>query len=95
MTVVPILVAFAVRFAGDAPPLASALSTALFNLGTAVGSWIAGFALESSWQETGPPLVGTVSAALALVPLGVLALRRRVRRPRTAVEWSDLRRCPR
>jgi predicted MFS family arabinose efflux permease len=73
MTVVPVLVSLAVRFAGRAPTLASALSTALFNLGTAVGSWIAGIALESSLQEFGPPLVGTAFAALTLIPLGILA----------------------
>ncbi|PRC60778.1 MFS transporter, partial [Mycobacterium sp. ITM-2017-0098] len=38
----PILIALAVRFAHHAPTLASALATSAFNLGTAVGSWIAG-----------------------------------------------------
>ena len=38
MTVNPILIALAVRFAKQAPTLASALSTSAFNLGTAVGS---------------------------------------------------------
>lgn len=73
MTVNPILIALAVRFAGRAPTLASAFSTSAFNLGTAVGSWIAGHALESSLREVGPPLVGTVIAALTLIPLAVLA----------------------
>jgi predicted MFS family arabinose efflux permease len=45
------------------------------NLGTAVGSWIAGISLASSLQELGPPLVGTIIAALTLVPLGILVTR--------------------
>jgi DHA1 family inner membrane transport protein len=73
MTVNPVLISLAVRFAGHAPTLASALSTSSFNLGTAVGSWIAGIALESSLRELGPPLVGTVITSLTLIPLGVLA----------------------
>jgi DHA1 family inner membrane transport protein len=75
MTVVPVLVSLAVRSAGHAPTLASALSTSLFNLGTAVGSWIAGITLETSLRELGPPLVGTIIAALTLIPLGILATR--------------------
>jgi DHA1 family inner membrane transport protein len=73
MTVNPILLALAVRFAKQAPTLASALSTSAFNLGTAVGSWTAGRALESPLRELGPPIVGTVVAALTLVPLALLA----------------------
>jgi DHA1 family inner membrane transport protein len=76
MTVNPILIALAVRFADRAPTLASALSTSAFNLGTAVGSWIAGRALESPLHELGPPVIGTIVAALTLVPLSVLALTR-------------------
>lgn len=74
MTVNPILIALAVRFAHRAPTLASALSTSAFNLGTAVGSWMAGRALESPLGELGPPATGTVIAALTLIPLIVLAL---------------------
>ncbi|MFC7672646.1 MFS transporter [Mycolicibacterium sp. GCM10028919] len=73
MTVNPILIALAVRFAKQAPTLASALSTSAFNLGTAVGSWMAGRALESPLSELGPPVIGTVIAALTLVPLAALA----------------------
>jgi DHA1 family inner membrane transport protein len=73
MTINPILIALAVRFAKQAPTLASALSTSAFNLGTAVGSWIAGRALDSSVHELGPPMVGTVVAALTLIPLAALA----------------------
>lgn len=75
MTVVPVLVSLAVRFADHAPTLASALSTSSFNLGTAVGSWIAGITLASSLRELGPPLVGTVISTFTLIPLGILATR--------------------
>ena len=79
MTVNPILISLAVRFAHRAPTLASALSTSAFNLGTAVGSWIAGHSLESPLRELGPPLVGTVIATLTLAPLAALALAHRRR----------------
>jgi predicted MFS family arabinose efflux permease len=73
----PILIGKAVGYAGQAPTLASALSTSAFNLGTAVGSWIAGYALESSLGATGPVVVGTVIAALYFVPLTLLMLKDR------------------
>ncbi len=73
----PILIGMAVRFADRAPTLASALATSAFNFGTAVGSWIAGFALESALGASGPVLVGAVIAALYFLPLGVLFARER------------------
>jgi predicted MFS family arabinose efflux permease len=72
-----VVTALAVRFAGRAPTLAAALSTSSFNFGIAVGSWVAGLALTSSLGEIGPALVGTVIAALTLVPLTMLAVTRR------------------
>ncbi|WP_243769765.1 hypothetical protein [Amycolatopsis acidicola] len=54
MTANPVLISLAVRFGRDAPTLASGLSTAAFNFGTAIGSWLAGFALASSLGESGP-----------------------------------------
>lgn len=68
----PILIGKAVSYAGQAPTLASALSTSAFNLGTAVGSWMAGFALESALGASGPVLVGAGVAALYFLPLLVL-----------------------
>ncbi len=68
----------------SAPTMASALSTSSFNLGTAVGSWIAGFAFASSLGATGPVLVGTGVAALYFLPLMILL--RKERTKRTAVE---------
>ncbi|MBC2905534.1 MFS transporter [Streptomyces cupreus] len=73
-TVNPIVTALAVRFAGNAPTLTSALTTSAFNTGIAAGSAVAGTALESSLGLTGPPLVGTMIAALTLLPLIALAV---------------------
>ncbi|WP_454809368.1 MFS transporter [Paenarthrobacter nitroguajacolicus] len=73
----PILIGKAVGYAGHAPTLASALSTSAFNLGTAVGSWIAGYALESALGSTGPVLVGTGIAALYFAPLTLLMFKDR------------------
>ncbi|MFL6125826.1 MFS transporter [Actinophytocola sp.] len=75
----PVLIGMAVRYAAHAPTLASALSTSSFNLGTAVGSWLAGFALESALGATGPVLVGTGIAALYFVPLTLLLRKERRR----------------
>ncbi|MFI7102542.1 MFS transporter [Streptomyces sp. NPDC050161] len=84
-TVNPVVTSLAVRFAGDSPTLTSALTTSAYNTGIAAGSAIAGRALDSSLGLTGPALVGTVSAALTLLPLIALALSRKPRRARTVV----------
>lgn len=77
----PVLIGMAVRYAAQAPTLASALSTSSFNLGTAIGSWLAGFALESALGATGPVLVGTCIAALYFVPLTLLLRKERPSAP--------------
>ncbi|MFB7597382.1 MFS transporter [Streptomyces sp. NPDC056160] len=82
-TVNPVVTSLAVRFAGDAPTLTSALTTSAYNTGIAAGSAIAGRALDSSLGLTGPALVGTVSAALTLLPLIALALGGTARTART------------
>jgi DHA1 family inner membrane transport protein len=74
-TVNPVLTSLAVRFAGDAPTLTSALTTSGYNTGIAAGSLVAGRALDSSLGLSGPALVGAVFAALTLLPLIALALR--------------------
>ncbi|WP_326762471.1 MFS transporter [Streptomyces phaeochromogenes] len=76
----PVLISLGVRFAGRAPTLGSALTVSAFNLGTAIGSWSAGLALESSLGATGPAAIGTVIAALTLIPTIAIALTQR-RRP--------------
>ncbi|WP_431904624.1 MFS transporter [Amycolatopsis thermoflava] len=78
-SVPPVSTALVVRFAGKAPTLAAALSASAFNSGIAIGSAIAGIALDSSLGLTGPSLVGTIMAALALVPLLTLAAIRATR----------------
>lgn len=75
----PVLGALVMRFAGSAPTLASALASSSSNVGIALGSWVAGVALASPLGQAGPPLVGTVTAALTLVPLTALALMRATR----------------
>ena len=77
MSTNPILVGKAVTYADEAPTLASALSTSAFNVGTAVGSWIAGFALESALGPIGPVVVGAAIASLYFVPLSLLLVRDR------------------
>jgi DHA1 family inner membrane transport protein len=72
----PVLMALAVRYADKTPTLASALTVSAFNLGTAIGSGIAGQALDSGLGSTGPAVVGTAIAALTLIPTTVLALNR-------------------
>lgn len=81
MSTNPVLIGMAVRYADKAPTLASAMATAAFNVGTAVGSWIAGRTLATSLGASGPVAVGTVIAALYAVPL-VLLLRRERAGPR-------------
>lgn len=77
MSTNPILIGKAVGYADQAPTLASALATSSFNVGTAVGSWIAGFALESALGATGPVVVGAAIAALYFLPLGILVVKDR------------------
>ncbi|SFH20654.1 MFS transporter [Streptomyces mirabilis] len=73
-TINPVVTALAVRFAGDAPTLTSALTTSAYNTGIAAGSALAGQALASSLGVTGPALVGAVFAGLTLLPLIALAV---------------------
>jgi DHA1 family inner membrane transport protein len=73
----PVLSALAVRFSGVAPTLGVAMSVAAYNLGTAVGSWGAGHALDSDLGATGPAVVGTGIAMLTLIPtIGIAVLQR-------------------
>ncbi|WEH12416.1 MFS transporter [Streptomyces sp. VNUA24] len=85
----PVLMALAVRYAGQAPTLASALTVSAFNLGTAIGSWFAGLALERA-GTTGPTVVGAAIAALTLIPTVTLALRphHRAGSPGTTVRYA-------
>ncbi|XDO64453.1 hypothetical protein HEP84_57680 [Streptomyces sp. RLB1-33] len=82
----PVLISLGVRFAGRAPTLGSALTVSAFNLGTAVGSWFAGLALESPLRATGPAAVGAAIGALTLIPTIAIAL---TQRRRSAVVMPD------
>lgn len=75
-----VLIHLAVRFAGKAASLGSGLTVAAFNTGTAIVTPIAGAALTSPLGLTGPAAVGTVVAALTLIPTISLALIARRRR---------------
>ncbi|MEV6019988.1 MFS transporter [Streptomyces sp. NPDC051997] len=86
----PVVTSLVMRFAGDAPTLASALTTSAYNTGVAVGSALAGRALASSLGLTGPALVGAVFTALTLLPLIALAIRGTRPAPRTVAQ----RTCP-
>ncbi|WP_326692042.1 MFS transporter [Streptomyces sp. NBC_01795] len=81
----PVLISLAVRFAGKAPTLGSALTVSAFNFGTAIGTWVAGMALDSSLGATGPAVVGTVVAALTLIPTITIALLHRRNRAGTVI----------
>lgn len=77
MSTNPVLIGMAVRFADHAPTLASALATASFNFGTAIGSAIAAVALETRLGANGPVLVGAAIAALYFLPLALLLRKER------------------
>ncbi|MBA2946827.1 hypothetical protein [Streptomyces himalayensis] len=48
------LISLGIRFAEKALTLGAALTDSAFNLGTAIGSWIAGLALEPPLGATSP-----------------------------------------
>ncbi|MGP9724547.1 hypothetical protein ACT3SZ_11095 [Corynebacterium sp. AOP40-9SA-29] len=77
MSTNPVLIGMAVRYADKAPTLASAMATAAFNFGTAVGSWIAGMTLATAMGASGPVAVVICVAALYVIPLTLLLCRER------------------
>lgn len=70
----PVLVNLAVGYGGQAPTLASAMATSIFNLGTAVGTAITSGLLTTSLGPLAPPIVGLVFAVLIFAPFGALVL---------------------
>ncbi|MGK9148281.1 MFS transporter [Plantibacter flavus] len=74
------------RYASDAPTLASGANIAAFNLGNALGAWLGGVTITAGLGYTSPIWAG---AAITLLGLGVIviaaAAARRTRR-RVAVE---------
>jgi DHA1 family inner membrane transport protein len=93
----PVLSSLAARFAGVASTLGVAMSVSAYNLGTAVGSGIAGATLSSSLAATGPAVVGTGIAALTLIPAITIARihRRRHAEQPTASTPGAAASCPR
>lgn len=76
MCVPPLATGLSIRLAPTAPTLAAASAVAAYNGGVALGSWVAGLALESSLGITGPSAIGAMMVGVGLVPLIVLALLR-------------------
>jgi len=72
-----VLIHLAVSHAGEAASFGSALTVSAFNLGTAIGSAVAGATLATPLGTHGPAAVGAVVVALTLVPTTALALLRR------------------
>lgn len=69
----PVLMSIAVRYARNAPTVATSLTTSLFNVGTAVGSWVTAQSIDAA----GPgsiPVIGAAFAALLVIPLVLLAV---------------------
>jgi len=73
-----VLIHLAVGFAGPAAALGSALCVSLFNLGTALGTGVAGASLSSPAGVAGPAFLGAIAVALTLIP--AVALRTAVHR---------------
>jgi predicted MFS family arabinose efflux permease len=68
-----VLIHMSVRFAGPAAALGSALAVSAFNVGTAVGTAVAGLALATPLGLRGPVAVGVVIVTLTLIPAITLA----------------------
>jgi DHA1 family inner membrane transport protein len=69
----PVLMSLAVRYARNAPTLATSLATSLFNVGTAAGSWVTAQAIDSA-GTIAVPVVGAAFALLLLAPLVLLPI---------------------
>ncbi|WP_432573647.1 MFS transporter [Kineococcus sp. SYSU DK005] len=70
-----------VRHAAGAPTLASGANIAAFNVGNALGAWVAGLAITAGFGYTSPLWTGAGFALLALAVLAVAARRDRAPRP--------------
>ncbi|WP_405817889.1 MFS transporter [Streptomyces sp. NBC_01390] len=68
LSAAPGLQARAMKYASDAPTMASGANIAAFNVGNALGAWIGGLTLAAGYGFVSPLWVG---AALALAGLGV------------------------
>jgi len=72
-----VLINLTVQSAGKAATLGSALAVSAFNVGTAIGTAVAGVALSTPLGLHGPAAIGAVIVSLTLLPTIALAVRRR------------------
>ncbi|MFF2494234.1 MFS transporter [Agromyces sp. NPDC058064] len=70
---VPGLQSRIMRYASDAPTLASGANIAAFNLGNALGAWAGGLTIAAGLGFTSPIWVGAAITLAALVVMGVAA----------------------
>lgn len=81
---VPGLQSRIMRYAADAPTLASGANIAAFNLGNALGAWAGGLTIAAGLGYTSPIWVGAAITLAALVVMGVAAATARRSRPADA-----------
>ena len=80
---VPALQSRVMRYAAQAPTLASGANIGAFNLGNALGAWAGGLAITAGLGYTSPIWVGTAITAAALLVMVVAAITARgARSPR-------------
>jgi predicted MFS family arabinose efflux permease len=73
----PILTSLAIHYGGGAPALAAAMPTSIFNLGTAIGTGVAGAAIAGPLGVSAPLAVGIVAGVLIFIPVSVLLVKER------------------
>lgn len=64
---------------GGSVTVLAGMAVSAFNAGTAIGSLLAGVALDSSLGATGPAVVGTAIVSMTLIPTTALAVAKRRR----------------
>lgn len=74
-----VLIHLAVQFSGKAATLGSALAVSAFNVGTAIGTAIAGTTLAGPLGTHGPAALGALIVTLTLIPATTLAVIQRRR----------------
>ena len=91
---VPALQSRVMRYAAQAPTLASGANIGAFNLGNALGAWAGGVAITAGLGYTSPIWVGTAitaSAFLVMVVAAITARGARRRRPEQPATPADTR----
>lgn len=70
----PIMISLALRFGAEAPTLAAAMPTSIFNLGTALGTGATSALLSTGLGALAPAVVGVAFSVLTFVPLCALVV---------------------